>query len=174
MEGFNGVPARTESSPPRHLSTALLQIANFAGTLQNEWAGAQAYNSLDTYLAPYVRTDQLDYGRVKQEIQQFIYNLNISSRWGGQTPFTNITFDLEAPVDLGDKPAIYAGETLDNTYEDFQEEMDMINRAFLEVMIEGDMRGRVFTFPIPTYNVTKDFEWDSEVALLHNRPDWNE
>ena len=166
MEGFNGVPAKTESSPPRHLSTALLQIANFAGTLQNEWAGAQACNSLDTYLAPYVRMDRLDYRRLKQEIQQFIYNLNISSRWGGQTPFTNITFDSKVPVDLRDKPAIYAGETLDNTYEDFQKEMDMINRAFFEVMIEGDMRSRVFTFPIPTYNVTKDFDWDSELSNL--------
>jgi len=163
-EGFNGVPAKTESYPPKHLSTALLQIANFAGTLQNEWAGAQAYNSLDTYLAPYVRMDSLDYGRVKQEIQQFIYNLNISSRWGGQTPFTNVTFDLKVPGDLEDKPAIHAGRLLDNTYADYQEEMDMINRAFAEVMTKGDMRGRVFTFPIPTYNVTKDFDWDSEVV----------
>jgi len=164
MEGFNGVPAKTESSPPKHLSTALLQIANFAGTLQNEWAGAQAYNSLDTYLAPYVRVDGLDYGRVKQEIQQFIYNLNISSRWGGQTPFTNVTFDLKVPEDLRDKPAIYAGRLLDDTYADYQGEMDMINRAFAEVMAEGDMRSRVFTFPIPTFNITKDFDWDSEVA----------
>jgi len=163
-EGFNGVPAKTESSPPRHLSTALLQIANFAGTLQNEWAGAQAYNSLDTYLAPYVRMDGLDYGRVKQEIQQFIYNLNISSRWGGQTPFTNVTFDLKVPEDLKDKPAIYAGRLLNETYAAYQEEIDMINRAFAEVMTEGDMRGRVFTFPIPTYNITKDFDWDSEVV----------
>jgi len=164
MEGFNGVPAKTESSPPRHLSTALLQIANFAGTLQNEWAGAQAYNSLDTYLAPYVRMDGLDYGRVKQEIQQFIYNLNISSRWGGQTPFTNVTFDLKVPEDLKDKPAIHAGRLLNDTYADYQEEMDMINRAFTEVMTEGDMRSRVFTFPIPTFNVTKDFDWNSQVA----------
>jgi len=163
-EGFNGVPAKTESSPPKHLSTALLQIANFAGTLQNEWAGAQAYNSLDTYLAPYVRVDGLDYGRVKQEIQQFIYNLNISSRWGGQTPFTNVTFDLKVPGDLKDKPAIHAGRLLGDAYADCQGEMDMINRAFAEVMTEGDMRGRVFTFPIPTYNITKDFDWNSEVA----------
>jgi len=163
-EGFNGVPAKTESSPPKHLSTALLQIVNFAGTLQNEWAGAQAYNSLDTYLAPYVRMDGLDYGRVKQEIQQFIYNLNISSRWGGQTPFTNVTFDLKVPEDLRDKPAIYAGRLLDDTYADYQGEMGMINRAFAEVMAEGDMRSRVFTFPIPTYNITKDFDWNSEVA----------
>jgi len=164
LEGFNGVPAKTESFPPKHLSTALLQIANFVGTLQNEWAGAQAYNSLDTYLAPYVRIDKLDYKEVKQEIQQFIYNLNISSRWGGQTPFTNVTFDLKVPDDLKDKPAIYAGKLLDNTYADFQPEMDMINRAFADVMVEGDMRGRVFTFPIPTYNITRDFDWDSEVS----------
>ncbi len=163
-EGFNGVPAKTESSPPKHLSTALLQIANFAGTLQNEWAGAQAYNSLDIYLAPYVRMDGLDYRRVKQEIQQFIYNLNISSRWGGQTPFTNVTFDLRVPRDLKDRPAIHAGKLLDDAYADYQGEMDMINRAFAEVMTEGDMRGRVFTFPIPTYNITKNFDWDSEVV----------
>ncbi len=164
MQGFNGVPARTESSPPRHLSTALLQLANFVGTLQNEWAGAQAFNSLDTYLAPYVRMDGLSYGQVKQELQQFIYNLNIASRWGGQTPFTNITFDLKPPADLAEAPAVYAGGTLGETYADFQPEMEMINRAFCEVMTEGDMRGRVFTFPIPTYNITEDFDWEGEAA----------
>ena len=164
MQGFNGVPARTESSPPRHLSTALLQLANFVGTLQNEWAGAQAFNSLDTYLAPYVRMDGLSYGQVKQELQQFIYNLNIASRWGGQTPFTNITFDLKPPADLAEAPAVYAGGTLGETYADFQPEMEMINRAFCEVMTEGDMRGRVFTFPIPTYNITEDFDWEGDVA----------
>lgn len=164
LEGFNGVPSKTESSPPKHLSTALLQIANFIGTMQNEWAGAQAYNSLDTYLAPYVRIDKLDYKEVKQEVQQFIYNLNISSRWGGQTPFTNVTFDLKVPNDLKDKPVIYAGKLLDDTYADFQPEMDMINKAFADVMVKGDMRGRVFTFPIPTYNITKNFDWDSEVT----------
>jgi ribonucleoside-triphosphate reductase len=163
-QGFNGIPARTESAPPRHLSTALLQLANFLGTLQNEWSGAQALNSLDTYLAPFVRKDGLGYGQVKQEIQQFIYNLNIASRWGGQTPFTNITFDLKPPADLADVPAIHAGSTLGETYSDFQPEMDAINRAFCKVMTGGDMRGRVFTFPIPTYNVTKDFEWDGEVS----------
>jgi len=164
MQGFNGIPARTESSPPRHLSTALLQMANFLGTLQNEWSGAQAFNSLDTYLAPYVRVDGLSYRQVKQEIQQFIYNMNIASRWGGQTPFTNITFDLKPPPDLAEMPAVYAGETLGETYADFQPEMDMINRAFCEVMAEGDMRQRVFTFPIPTYNITEDFEWEGDVA----------
>ena len=164
MEGFNGVPARTESSPPRHLSTALLQLVNFVGTLQNEWAGAQAYNSLDTYLAPYVRVDKLDYRQVKQEIQQFIYNLNIASRWGGQTPFTNITFDLKPPEDLRDSQVVYAGRLLDENYGDFQPEMDVINRAFCEIMSGGDIRGRVFAFPIPTYNITKDFDWGSEVS----------
>lgn len=164
LEGFNGVYSKTESAAPRHFSTALLQLANFVGTLQNEWAGAQAYNSLDTYLAPYVRKDGLGYRQVKQEIQQFIYNLNISSRWGGQTPFTNITFDLTVPSDLQDQPAIYNGKVLDQTYGEFQDEMNLINRAFADVMTEGDMRGRVFTFPIPTYNITKDFTWDSDVS----------
>jgi len=164
LEGFNGVFSKTESSPPRHFSTALLQLANFVGTLQNEWAGAQAYNSLDTYLAPYVRKDGLGYRQVKQEIQQFIYNLNISSRWGGQTPFTNITFDLTVPTDLRDQPAVFGGKLLDETYAEFQDEMNLINRAFADVMAEGDMRGRVFTFPIPTYNITKDFAWDSDVS----------
>ncbi len=163
-QGFNGIPARTESAPPRHLSTALLQLANFLGTIQNEWAGAQAFNSLDTYLAPYVRVDGLGYRQVKQEMQQFIYNLNIASRWGGQTPFTNITFDLKPPKDLADAPAVYASELIGETYSEFQPEMDMINRAFCEVMAEGDMRERVFTFPIPTYNITKDFEWDGGVT----------
>ena len=164
VQGFNGIPARTESSPPRHLSTALLQLANFLGTLQNEWAGAQSFNSLDTYLAPYVRMDGLSYRQVEQEVQQFIYNLNIASRWGGQTPFTNITFDLKPPPDLAEAPAVHAGETLGETYADFQPEMDLINRAFCEVMEEGDMRQRVFTFPIPTYNITEDFDWEGEVA----------
>lgn len=162
--GFNGVPARTESSPPKHLSTALLQLANFMGTMQNEWAGAQSFNSLDTYLAPYVREDDLDFKQVKQEIQQFIYNLNIASRWGGQTPFTNITFDLKPPKDLAARNAIFAGRELGDTYADYQREVDMINLAFCEVMTAGDMRGRIFTFPIPTYNVTEDFDWDSPVA----------
>jgi anaerobic ribonucleoside-triphosphate reductase len=164
LEGFNGVYSKTESSAPRHFSTALLQLANFVGTLQNEWAGAQAFNSLDTYLAPYVRKDGLGYRQVKQEIQQFIYNLNISSRWGGQTPFTNITFDLTVPSDLQDQPAVFGGTLLDETYAEFQDEMNLINRAFADVMAEGDMRGRVFTFPIPTYNITKDFAWDSDAS----------
>lgn len=163
-EGFNGIPGKTESSPPRHLSTALLQLANFLGTMQNEWAGAQAINSLDTYLAPYIRVDGLSYRQVKQEVQQFIYNLNVSSRWGGQTPFTNITLDLKPPADLAERHAIYAGGELSQTYSELKPEMEMIDKAIFEVMMEGDMRQRTFTFPIPTINITRDFEWDSDVA----------
>jgi len=164
LEGFNDVPGKTESFPPKHFSTALLQLANFVGTLQNEWAGAQAFNSLDTLLAPFVRNDKLDYKTVKQEMQQFIYNLNISSRWGGQTPFTNVTFDIKVPDDLKNKPVIIGGKLQKNVYGDYQKEMDMINKAFMEIMLGGDMRERIFTFPIPTYNITRDFDWDSEVA----------
>lgn len=165
-EGFNGVPFKTESTPPKHLSTALLQAANFIGTLQGEWAGAQAFNALDAWLAPYIREDKLNYKEVKQQLQQFIYNLNISSRWGGQTPFSNITFDLRVPEDLKEKNVIYAGKFLKTTYEDYQAEMNLLNKAFLEVMTEGDMHGRIFTFPIPTYNLTKGFDWESEISNL--------
>ncbi|MDI6887147.1 MAG: ribonucleoside triphosphate reductase [Candidatus Thermoplasmatota archaeon] len=165
-EGFNKVPFKTESLPPKHLSTALLQIANFAGTLQGEWSGAQAFNALDIWLAPYIREDRLNYKEVKQQLQQFVYNLNISSRWGSQTPFTNITFDLKAPEDLKEAHVIYAGKYLNTVYEDYQAEIDLLNKAFLEIMIEGDMRERIFTFPIPTYNLTKDFNWDSEISNL--------
>jgi len=129
-------------------------------------SGAQAVNSLDIYLAPFLRKDSLSYKQVKQAMQEFIYNLNISSRWGGQTPFTNVTFELKVPDDMKDEPVIYSGTTLNETYADFQAEADIINRAFLDVMLHGDMRGRIFTFPIPTYNVTKDFDWDSEVSNL--------
>ncbi|MDI6707749.1 MAG: ribonucleoside triphosphate reductase [Candidatus Thermoplasmatota archaeon] len=165
-EGFNKVPFKTESLPPKHLSTALLQIANFAGTLQGEWSGAQAFNALDIWLAPYIREDRLTYKEVKQQLQQFVYNLNISSRWGSQTPFTNITFDLKVPEDLKGAHVIYAGKYLETVYEDYQAEIDLLNKAFLEIMIEGDMRERIFTFPIPTYNLTKDFNWDSEISNL--------
>ncbi len=164
--GFGGVPARTESSPPKHFSSALLQISNFLGSIQNEWAGAQAMNSLDTYLAPFIRKDGLGFEEVKQRIQEFIYNLNISSRWGGQTPFTNVTLDMKVPEDLREEPIIIGGKTLGETYGDFQHEVDVFNRAFLEVLLEGDARGRVFTFPIPTVNITPDFPWESEVADL--------
>lgn len=163
-EGFNGVPGKIECAPAKHLHSAVGQIINFIGTLQNEWAGAQAFSSFDTYLAPFVRADNLSYGEVKQAIQEFVFNVNISSRWGGQTPFTNITLDWTVPEDLRDQPAIVGGKLLDATYADYQDEMDMINRALLEVLTEGDWKGRVFTFPIPTYNITKEFDWDSENA----------
>lgn len=160
-EGFNGVHGKIEAGKAEHFRSALGQIVNFFGTLQNEWAGAQAFSSFDTLLAPYVHKDKLSYKEVKQAIQEFVFNLNVPSRWGTQTPFTNLTFDLVCPEDLVDKfPAIYEGLS----YKDFQSEMDMINKAFCEVMCEGDSLGRVFTYPIPTYNITKDFEWDSEVA----------
>lgn len=166
LHGFGGVPGRTESSPPRHFSSALLQISNFLGSIQNEWAGAQAVNSLDIYLAPFVRKDGLSYKQVKQAMQEFIYNLNISSRWGSQTPFTNVTFELKVPEDMKEAPVVRDGKLLDETYADYQPEADLINRAFLETMLYGDMRGRIFTFPIPTYNITRDFDWDSETADL--------
>ncbi|MGM0701714.1 MAG: ribonucleoside triphosphate reductase [Pseudomonadota bacterium] len=164
IEGFNGVPGRAESGPPKHLSSALGQMVNFLGTLQNEWAGAQAFSSFDTYLAPYVRIDRLDYPAVKQAVQEFIYNLNVPSRWGSQTPFTNLTFDWICPADLRDQVPIVGGEEQPFTYGELQAEMDLLNRAYLEVMEEGDCRGRVFTFPIPTYNITADFDWESDNA----------
>ncbi|WP_163577186.1 ribonucleoside triphosphate reductase [Halomonas faecis] len=164
IEGFNGVPGRAESGPPKHLSSALGQMVNFLGTLQNEWAGAQAFSSFDTYLAPYVRIDRLDYPAVKQAVQEFIYNLNVPSRWGSQTPFTNLTFDWICPADLCDQVPIVGGEEQPFTYGELQAEMDLLNRAYLEVMEEGDCRGRVFTFPIPTYNITADFDWESDNA----------
>ncbi len=162
QEGFNGVPNKVESNPPKHLDTAFGQMVNFLGTLQNEWAGAQAFSSADTYLAPFVRKDKLSYEEVKQEMQSFIYNLNVPSRWGTQTPFTNLTFDWVCPEDLRDKHPIIGSEDMPFTYGDLQAEMDMINRAYIEVMTAGDAHGRPFTFPIPTYNITKDFPWDAE------------
>ena len=160
-EGFNGVANKTESCPPKHMSTAFSQMVNFLGTLQNEWAGAQAFSSTDTYLAPFVRLDNMTYDQVKQNMQTFIFNLNVPSRWGTQTPFTNLTFDWNPPADLKDKHPIIGGVMQEFTYGDLQAEMDMINRAFLEVMSEGDAKGRPFTFPIPTYNITNEFPWDS-------------
>ena len=165
-EGFNGVSNKVESAPPKHLCTAIGQMVNFLGTLQNEWAGAQAFSSTDTYLAPFVRVDNLSYDEVKQELQGFVYNMNVPSRWGTQTPFSNLTFDWTCPEDIRDQVPLVGGEPVDFTYGDLQEEMDMINRAFIEVMTEGDAKGRVFTFPIPTYNITKDFPWDSTNADL--------
>ncbi|HDI12956.1 MAG TPA: ribonucleoside triphosphate reductase, partial [Hadesarchaea archaeon] len=163
-EGFNGVPSKVASKPPAHLDTALLQMANFLGSLQNEWAGAQAFNGVDTMLAPFVRKDGLDYKKVKQAIQTFVFNLNIASRWGGQTPFTNVTLDLTVPDDLAEEHVVVGGKLQDETYGDYAEEMEMINRAFIEVMSEGDMNGRPFTFPIPTYSLTRDFEWDNGIS----------
>ncbi len=163
--GFQGRGGRASAGPARHFDTALGQIVNFLSTLQTEWAGAQAFNSFDTLLAPFVRADKLEYAQIKQCIQQFVFGLNIASRWG-QTPFTNLTFDWVVPRDLAENPVLLGGELQDTVYGDYQPEMDLINRAFLEVMSEGDRDGRIFTFPIPTYNVTKDFNWDSENAKL--------
>lgn len=163
-EGFNGVPGKVESGPPRHMSSAIGQIVNFLGTLQNEWAGAQAFSSFDTYMAPFVRKDRLEYPQVRQYIQELIYNLNVPSRWGCQTPFTNLTFDWVCPEDLREQIPIIAGEEQPFAYGDLQCEMDIINRAYIEVMSTGDAKGRIFTFPIPTYNMTEDFPWDSENA----------
>ncbi|MFQ5564498.1 MAG: ribonucleoside triphosphate reductase [Parvularculaceae bacterium] len=163
-EGLNGVPGKIEAAPPRHFSSALGQIVNFLGTLQNEWAGAQALSSFDTYLAPFVRLDGLDYPQVRQMMQEFIFNLNAPSRWGTQTPFTNLTFDWTCPDDLRDTAPMIGGAHCAFVYGDLADEMALINRAFIEVMMEGDARGRVFTFPIPTYNITSDFRWDDENA----------
>ena len=163
-EGLNGVPGKIESAPPRHMSSAVGQIVNFLGTLQNEWAGAQAFSSFDTYMAPFVRKDAMDYAQVRQSIQEMIFNLNVPSRWGTQTPFTNLTFDWVCPEDLREQVPVIGGETMPFTYGELQAEMDMINRAYIEVMMTGDARGRAFTFPIPTYNITPDFDWHSPNA----------
>ncbi len=159
-EGFNGVPGKVEASPAKHFSSAVGQIVNFLGTLQNEWAGAQAFSSFDTYMAPFIRLERLDYTQVRQGIQELIYNLNVPSRWGTQTPFTNLTFDWTCPADLRDQIPHIAGRDMEFTYGELQREMDMINRAYIDVMTTGDAADRVFTFPIPTYNITKDFDWD--------------
>lgn len=164
-EGFNGVPGKVEAGAPKHLSSATGQIVNFLGTMQNEWAGAQAFSSFDTYMAPYIRKDHLPYHEVLQCIQELIYNLNVPSRWGTQTPFTNLTFDWTCPEDLKHQHPVIGGEEQPFTYGELQAEMDMINRAYIEVMMKGDAKGRVFTFPIPTYNMTPDFDWDSPNAL---------
>lgn len=184
-EGFNGVPNKIESGPPKHLSSAVAMMVNFLGTLQNEWAGAQAFSSFDTYLAPFVKKYELElradaegyglkfsseeaqeryladkvYDYVYQNVQSFVFNLNIPSRWGTQTPFTNITLDWDCPADMRDKRLILGGKPFGYTFGQLQGEMDIINRAFIAVMSTGDAKGRTFTFPIPTYNVTKDFEW---------------
>lgn len=160
-QGFNGVSGTISSHPPKHFSSACGQIVNFLGTLQNEWAGAQAFSSFDTYMAPFVRLDNLSYDDVLQQMQEFIFNLNVPSRWGTQTPFTNLTFDWTCPEDLQDQVPFIGEEPQAFTYGELQAEMGIINRAFIEVMSAGDADGRPFTFPIPTYNITKDFDWDS-------------
>ncbi len=165
-EGLNGVPGKVEAGPPKHMSSAVGQIVNFLGTLQNEWAGAQAFSSFDTYMAPFVRKDGMDYAQVRQCIQELVYNLNVPSRWGTQTPFTNLTFDWTCPEDLREQVPVIAGQEMPFAYGDLQAEMDLINRAYIDVMTTGDAKGRVFTFPIPTYNITKDFPWESENAQL--------
>lgn len=165
-KGFGHVPNQVHSYPARHLETATLHMVNFIGTMQGEFAGAQAFSSVDTFLAPFVRADNLSYEKVKQDIQKLIFGLNVPSRWGWQTPFSNLTFDLTVPEDMKNKKVVVGGVELDSCYGDYQREMDMINQAFLELMFEGDQKGRVFTFPIPTYNLTKDFDWDSPIANL--------
>ena len=162
IRGFGGVPAKVESRAPRHLRSALGQVVNFFYTLQGETAGAQAFSNFDTLLAPFVAYDELDYKSVKQAVQEFVYNINVPTRVGFQTPFTNITMDLLPPTTLRDQAAIVGGEPQDRAYGEFQREMDLINRAFAEVMLEGDAKGRVFTFPIPTYNITADFDWEND------------
>ncbi len=159
-EGLNGVPGKVESGPPQHLSSAIGQIVNFLGTLQNEWAGAQAFSSFDTYLAPYVRKDGLSFLQVRQCMQELIHNLNVPSRWGTQTPFTNLTFDWTCPEDLREQVPVIGGREMPFCYGDLQAEMDLINQAYIDVMMQGDAKGRAFTFPIPTYNITRDFDWE--------------
>lgn len=163
-QGFGGVRGTINSNPPKHLSSALGQMVNFLGTLQNEWAGAQAFSSFDTYLAPFVRLDNLDQEQVYQQIQEFIYNLNVPSRWGTQTPFTNITLDWVCPKDIAEDTPFIGEEPCDFTYGELQAEMDIINRALIDALAAGDADGRPFTFPIPTYNITKDFDWETDNA----------
>ncbi len=166
-EGFNGVPGKVESAPPEHFSSACGQIVNFLGTMQNEWAGAQAFSSFDTYMAAFIRKDNVPYEEVLQCMQELIYNLNVPSRWGTQTPFTNLTFDWTCPEDLKPQHPVIGGKEMPFTYGELQAEMDMINRAYITVMMQGDAKGRVFTFPIPTYNITPDFDWEGpNVRLL--------
>ena len=159
QEGLGGVAGKITSAPARHLATLCNQMVNFLGVMQNEWAGAQAFSSFDTYLAPFVRTDRLSYDEIKHCVESFVFGVNIPSRWGTQAPFSNITLDWTVPADLADQPCIVGGKPMDFTYGDCQAEMDLINKAFIEVMIEGDADGRGFQYPIPTYSITKDFDW---------------
>lgn len=162
MEGFQGVKGKVESAPAKHFRTALGQVVNFMYTMQGEAAGAQAFSNFDTLLAPFIMYDKLSYEQVKQSMQEFVFNMNVPTRVGFQTPFTNITMDLTVPSYYADHPVIIGGELMEETYKEFQPEMDMLNKAFFEIMMEGDASGRVFSFPIPTYNITKDFDWDNE------------
>ena len=163
QEGFTGVAGKVASKPAKHFRSALGQVVNFFYTLQGEAAGAQAFSDFDTLLAPFIRADKLNYDEVKQALQEFVFNVNVPTRVGFQTPFTNITLDLECPKHMADNPVIIGGEMQDTTYGEYQEEMNMLNKALLEVLSEGDANGRVFTFPIPTVNITKDFNWDNPV-----------
>lgn len=162
QEGLGGIPGKITSSPAKHLATLCNQMVNFLGIMQNEWAGAQAFSSFDTYLAPFVKADQLSYDQTKKCIESFIYGVNTPSRWGTQAPFSNITLDWNVPKDLVNIPAIVGGKDMDFTYGDCQAEMDMINKAFIEIMIDGDAQGRGFQYPIPTYSITKDFDWSDK------------
>ncbi len=164
--GFGGVPNKVDALPAKHLRVVIHQMVNYIGCLQMEFAGAQAFSSVDTLLAPFVKRDKLSYKETKQAMQELIYSLNIPSRWGSQYPFSNMTFDWVVPEDMKDEKAVVGGKRMDFTYGDCQKEADMINKAFIEVMLGGDANGRIFPFPIPTYNLTKDFEWDSENAEL--------
>ena len=159
QEGLGGIPGKITSAPAKHLATLCNQMVNFLGIMQNEWAGAQAFSSFDTYLAPFVKTDKLTYEEVKKCVESFIYGVNTPSRWGTQSPFSNITLDWTVPNDLAELNAIVGGKEMDFKYKDCQKEMDMVNKAFIEVMIEGDANGRGFQYPIPTYSITKDFDW---------------
>ena len=159
QEGLGGIPGKITSAPAKHLATLCNQMVNFLGIMQNEWAGAQAFSSFDTYLAPFIKVDNLSYDQAKKCIESFIYGVNTPSRWGTQAPFSNITLDWTVPDDLKDMPAIVGGKDMDFTYGDCQKEMDMVNKAFIEIMIDGDAQGRGFQYPIPTYSITKDFDW---------------
>ncbi len=159
QEGLGGISGKITSAPAAHLSVLCNQMVNFLGIMQNEWAGAQAFSSFDTYLAPFVKVDNLTYREVKKCIEAFIYGVNTPSRWGTQAPFSNITLDWTVPADLAELPAIVGGKEMDFKYKDCKKEMDMVNRAFLEIMIEGDANGRGFQYPIPTYSITRDFDW---------------
>jgi len=158
-EGLGGIPGKITSSPASHLATLCNQMVNFLGIMQNEWAGAQAFSSFDTYLAPFVKVDNLSYEETKKCIESFIYGVNTPSRWGTQAPFSNITLDWTVPNDLAELPAIVGGKKMDFKYKECKEEMDMVNRAFIEIMIDGDANGRGFQYPIPTYSITRDFDW---------------